>query len=381
MLSVYLKLLELYSMKIFIDLGLTNLQAFRVFEEALREHLLAPDLSLPRMTWQRWLSVLAPLTQRRVYRMLYPKVERLGPYMYAQLPRRNSVRATHLKMDVYRSPEAPSNPPIFMFIHGGAWALGHRNSTSLALLYHLAHAGWLVCTVSYRFSPRVAFPAHLIDCKRAVAFIRQQAQDLWQADGSFIAVGGESAGGHLAALLALTGSDPTYQPGFAQVDTTVQACVDIYGVHDFTDKYGHFSYKDPTAGFKRYIANVVMQKRFKDDPISFQKASPIHRVSQLHRTPTTGDAPSPSPPPPMMVVHGTHDNLVPIEDAQEFFNQLRIYRTRTGSKVRDVYVALPGAHHAFNQFASPRTFAASDAIERFLQHVHDEARPLLAPRL
>ena len=92
----------------------------------------------------------------------------------------------------------------------------------LPLMYHLAARGWVCVAANYRLSPRATFPDHLIDVKRALAWIKRHGAE-YGADPDFVVVTGGSAGGHLAALVALTANDPEYQPGFEDVDTTVQA--------------------------------------------------------------------------------------------------------------------------------------------------------------
>ena len=66
--------------------------------------------------------------------------------------------------------------------------------------------------------------------KKALAWVRQTGLAKYGGDAAKVVVGGESAGGHIAALVALTQNDPAYQPGFEKADTSVIACVDIYGV-------------------------------------------------------------------------------------------------------------------------------------------------------
>lgn len=130
-----------------------------------------------------------------------------------------------LKLDVYfHARSLRPRAPCFVYIHGGGWVTGHRRYASIPLLYRLAAAGWLVFTANYRLAPRARFPAQLVDCKRAVAWVRRNAA-AHGGDGGCIVVGGESAGGHLAALLALTGNAPEYQPGFEGADTAVQGWV------------------------------------------------------------------------------------------------------------------------------------------------------------
>ena len=91
--------------------------------------------------------------------------------------------------------------------------------------------------MNYPLSPKARWPQHLVALKRAIGWIRANIAE-YGGDPSFLAVTGGSAGGHLSAMLALTGNDPALQPGFEYVDTSVQACVPHYGVYDFTAEDG-----------------------------------------------------------------------------------------------------------------------------------------------
>ncbi len=92
--------------------------------------------------------------------------------------------------------------------------------------------GWVCVAINYRLAPRDPFPAHIVDVKKAIAWIRENIA-AYGGNPDYIAITGGSAGGHLAALAALTANDAAYQPGFEDADTTVQAAVPHYGVYDF----------------------------------------------------------------------------------------------------------------------------------------------------
>lgn len=98
---------------------------------------------------------------------------------------------------------------------------------------HLAELGWICVAINYRHSPRNTWPDHIIDVKRALAWVKAHISE-YGGDPDFIAITGGSAGGHLSSLAALTPNDPRFQPGFEEADTRVQAAVPFYGVYDFT---------------------------------------------------------------------------------------------------------------------------------------------------
>ena len=103
----------------------------------------------------------------------------------------------------YRPPGAPSGPlPVLVFFHGGGWVLGDLETVD-NLCRRLANAsGCAVVSVDYRLSPEAKFPAALDDCFEAVEFVSREAVS-FGIDPGRVAVGGDSAGGNLAAAVAL----------------------------------------------------------------------------------------------------------------------------------------------------------------------------------
>jgi acetyl esterase/lipase len=246
-----------------------------------------------------------------------------------------------LRLDVFR-PKAPgTRRPAIVQVHGGAWVSGLKWLQGVPLLGHMASCGWVGFNVDYRLSPRAAFPAHLVDVKRAIAWVREHA-DAYGVDPDFIVVTGGSAGAHLAALVGLTADDPRYQPGFEHADASVAAVVALYGIYDLTDRRQPLS-----RSFRRALERWVLQVRQADDPDAFAHASPIERVRP--------DAP------PFYVVHGVADSVAPVEGARAFVDELRRV-----SRAPVVYVEIPGAGHAFDILPSLRTAATVEAVADFL---------------
>lgn len=259
-------------------------------------------------------------------------------------------RSARLKLDVYMpldEPEPGQRRPAVLQIHGGAWVLGSKDEQGIPLLNHLASCGWVGFNIDYRLSPRAKFPDHLVDCKKALAWIREHA-DEYGVDPDFIVVTGGSAGGHLCALMALTQNDPQFQPGFEDADTSLQAAVPFYGVYDLTDRDQNYD-----STFVRLMTDIVMGVGLEDSPESWAAYSPIDRI--------TADAP------PMFVIHGDRDVLVPVPIARSFVAALREVSTQPV-----VYAELHGAQHAFEVFPSFRTVHTVEYVERFLHHVHGE---------
>jgi acetyl esterase/lipase len=281
-----------------------------------------------------WRQLLMPFPVR------HPEVERVRNVVFARNGRHD------LKLDVYRRRDRPTGCPTLLQIHGGAWILGSKNEQGIPLMTHLAARGWVCVSADYRLSPRATFPDHLIDLKRALQWIREHGPE-YGADPDFVVVTGGSAGGHLAALVALTPNEPEYQPGFEGADTSVAGCVAFYGVYDFADR-NHVWRHD---GLLRLLERRVMKVRFADDPRAFEKASPIARIRP--------DAP------PFFVIHGSHDTMVPVGEARHF---RQVFRQVAKSPI--VYAEIPGAQHAFEIFPSVRSTFVIHGVERFLAYLY-----------
>ncbi len=89
---------------------------------------------------------------------------------------------------------------------------------------HLAARGWICVSIGYRVSPMHTWPDHIVDVKRALAWVKENIAH-YGGDPDFVAITGGSAGGHLSTLAALTPNDPAFQPGFEDADTSGVASV------------------------------------------------------------------------------------------------------------------------------------------------------------
>jgi acetyl esterase/lipase len=249
-------------------------------------------------------------------------------------------------LDIWRRDDlAPgSRAPVLIQVPGGAWTIGDKRVQGYTLMSRMVELGWVCVSINYSKSPRCAFPAHLIDVKRAIAWVRENIAD-YGGDPDFVAVTGGSAGGHLASLAALTPNDSQFQPGFEDADTTVHAVAPYYGVYDFTDSENMHELMLP------FLEQFVMKARYADDPERFAAASPI---SYVHR-----DAP------PFFVLHGEKDELVPSGQARAFCAALRAAGAATVA-----HAELGNAHHAFDITPTVRSRLAADAVADFLGVVY-----------
>jgi acetyl esterase/lipase len=236
--------------------------------------------------------------------------------------------------------------PVLIQVPGGAWAVNGKRGQAYTLMTRMAELGWICVSIDYSKSPRSTFPAHLIDVKRAIAWVRENIAD-YGGDPDFIAITGGSAGGHLASLAALTPNDPTFQPGFEDADTTVQAAVPYYGVYDFTNAETMHELMLP------FLEQFVMRARYNETPERFETASPI---SYVHKQ-----------APPFFVLHGEKDELVPCSQARTFCAAMRDAGAPTVA-----YAELPNAHHAFDILSTVRSGLAANAVADFLGIVYGQ---------
>ena len=235
-------------------------------------------------------------------------VERVANIRYGDAGRRNLL-------DLYRHRAHPSGgAPVLIHMHGSGYTQGRKNSQSLPLLYRLASQGWVCVSANYRPRPAARHPDHLVDLKKVIAWVRAHGHE-YGADPAQLFVSGSSAGGHLAALAALTPNDPAFQPGFEDADTSVTAAIGLNGWYG-----GYYGREDAS--------------------------SPLAHVGP--------DAP------PFFIAHGDHDTVAPVEVARYFADTLGRVSTNPV-----VYAELPGAQHAFDLFGSLRFELVVDAVEAF----------------
>jgi acetyl esterase/lipase len=247
-------------------------------------------------------------------------------------------------LDVYRPAGGVRDAPVLLQLHGGGWTRGHKRQQALPLVHHLASLGWIVVTPNYRLAPAARFPAALVDCKSAFAWVRGHVAELG-GDPSFVAVTGGGTGAHLATLLALTFDDAELQPGFEHVDTRPAACIPLHGTYDAADRHRR---QGNTRARLRWLADTVMPCTLDKDPQVWDRASPCRLVRP--------DAP------PFFVLHGTHDSLAHIADARDFVRALRQVSAQPVA-----YAEVPGAQHGWDSVCSPRALHTVRAVTRFLE--------------
>jgi acetyl esterase/lipase len=249
--------------------------------------------------------------------------------------------------DIWRRGDLPRDgkAPVLLQVPGGAWVIGWRRPQAYPLMSHLVSRGWVCVSMNYRVAPLHTWPDHIVDVKRALAWVKENIA-AYGGDPNFVAISGGSAGGHLCALAALTPNEPKFQPGFEEADTSVVAAVPFYGRYDW------YSTEDPgRAEFVEVLERLVVKQKLSTHRHVYLDASPLRYVH--------------AEAPPFFVLHGTDDSLIPVVEAREFVEELRAV-----SKSPVAYAELPNAQHAFDIFGSPRAQQSAEAVARFLSWVY-----------
>ncbi|MEU6843447.1 alpha/beta hydrolase [Streptomyces sp. NPDC046716] len=224
--------------------------------------------------------------------------------------------ARPLELDLWL-PGTPGPAPLVLFVHGGAWRRGRRDDMGAATrtwdpgpFERLAAAGFAVACADYRLSGEATFPAPLEDLRAALRWLGVRAAELG-VDPSRTVVWGESAGGHLAALLALAHEEPR-----------LAGAVVWYGPADLTTPRPPFDPADPATPEALLLGAAPL-----DVPGAAVAASPVRQVH--------GDAP------PFLVVHGEADSMVACSHGRDLARALRA----AGAPVE--LHTVPGADHGW----------------------------------
>ena len=315
----------------------------------------------PAEAWQTCAAALRDISGD-AEDVVWPEAARAAPVVEMMRQRRRYLHASAVPygaargqlLDVWRSPHvaSPSSSPapVMVFVPGGAWLHGSRKYQGHAVMSHLCELGWVCVSIDYRVSPTHRWPRHVQDVKAAVAWTRAHAEDIG-ADPTFVAVLGCSAGGHLAALAGLTPGDPDFDAELdPRGDASVDAVVSLYGRYDWEDRSS--SERD---WFVNFLETLVVQRDYHRHRALFRAASPVARVTEEA--------------PPFLIVHGSRDSVIPVQQARDFVTALRSVSHEVVS-----YVELAGAQHGFDLHDGVRTGAVCVTVGHFLAAMHARHR-------
>ena len=249
-----------------------------------------------------------------------------------------------LKLDAYL-PGSPGPHPGVIVIHGGGFRFGERVSEAY-LATALVDAGFAAFSIDYRLAPEFPFPAAVDDVLAAVAWVRAHAAD-YGVDPEEIGAIGESAGGHLAAMLAVLGRDSL------DTGSRIAAAVAWSGPMDL-----HALVRD--AG--DVVSNGL---RIRDDVVEpFLGCRGVSCARLLRRaSPVTFVDPSDAP---MLLVNSVEETTVPIAQAREMAAELR----RAGVSVQ--VIEMPGDKHAGDYADDPVPGSSGTVLDASIAFLRSE---------
>ncbi|KAG0250294.1 hypothetical protein BG011_008501 [Mortierella polycephala] len=306
-----------------------------------------PGMSSP----QFWQQLLNPFHWPRDC-TVYPNI----PYwtqkelLNAQKADGNSSMAD-MSLDIYRpySVHGGDDRPVLFYMHGGGWTSGSKEFVGPLLTEMIFHE-WIVVSVDYRLNSKAGYPTQLIDCKRALRWVKDEIRT-FGGDPNNIIAAGDSAGGHMAAMMALTANQPEYQPEFENVDTTVQGCLGLSAVVNLVD-LENYSHHDARGRFIKDVAKREGSAESAENLKFLIEHSPRFRIKP------TGV--------PFMLVHGDTDTLTPVQNTRDFVNEFRKSCTAPIA-----YLEVLGGHHCFHLISSPRSWYSVIAAAQWLNHYFD----------
>lgn len=257
--------------------------------------------------------------------MFIPSIERQLPLAFRPGLEYGRAGAEPLLLDLVapsESENAKTPLPAAIWLHGGGWYAGGREGGPTYWCALLAAHGFVTASVDYRLSGDATFPAQVHDVKAAIRWLRENAER-FHIDPGRIGIWGHSAGGHLAALAAVTADRPDLEgdSGSPNQSSSVRAAA-IASAH--TDLLDPGCDTDHPVLCRLFGGTEAEQRERR------RLASPAIHVDDH------GDAP------PFLIAHGTHDETVPYSQAQRLHRAL----TRAGTPVE--LVTIEGGYHNWN---------------------------------
>lgn len=255
------------------------------------------------------------------------------------------------RLDIYYPEKPPTEAlPLIVHIHGGGWMGGSKFPCDVR---RMTAQGYVVASVEYRFSQKAKFPAQIQDCQAAIRWLRANAKR-YHINPDKVGVVGGSAGGHLSALVGVTGGKKVFAAIGGNVDQSdaVSCVVDIFGPKNFASVIDQaekdpnvkniFKFNTPSDPYSELIGAKLSDK---------EKVAAVSPITYVDK-----DCP------PTLILHGTHDALVPYAQSEEFAAAM----TKSGASVW--LQKFPGGGHGGGSFGKPSVvLLMKNFFDKYLQ--------------
>ncbi|GAA4626482.1 alpha/beta hydrolase [Cellulomonas oligotrophica] len=258
-----------------------------------------------------------------------------------------SGRTLHLQVlwPPLEDEDSPATFPTVVYVQGSGWREQMLGRTLLEL-GELARRGYVVAVVEHRPSVVAPFPAQVADARTAVAFLREHAAT-YRVDPARMVLAGDSSGGHTAVMAVLTDGDPAYCDEPTAEPLGLRAVVDLSGPTDI-------AHLDPDPTSTAHTAPdspeglLLGGVDVRENPDRAAAATPMTHVRPASEVTL----------PPLLILHGDADDVVPFEHSVLLHDALR----DAGHRV--TLYRLAGAGHGTGGFWAPATL---DVVDDFLR--------------
>ena len=249
-----------------------------------------------------------------------------------------------LILDLYWHPGAGEPEPLVVWVHGGAWMSGDKSW--MPPVSCLLDNGFAMASIDYRLSQEALFPAQIEDCKAAIRWLRANAAR-YNLNPDRVGAWGESAGGHLAALLGTAGDVAAWDQrgGNRGYSSRVQAVCDWFGPSDLLQMGAMKSGLDhdaPDAPEALLIGGPVQENREKA-----KRANPITYI--------TPEAP------PFFIMHGEQDDVVPLGQSE------LLHRALVKAGLDSTLMIIPGMGHGVMELDKARWAELQRSVVDFFE--------------
>ena len=238
------------------------------------------------------------------------------------------------KLDIYY-PSTGGPWPVLIYVHGGSWMEGDKAEG--AGWRYLNDAGYLVVSVNYRMAAEGKFPVMIEDVKCAVRYLRAHSAE-YHLDPDRIGAAGASAGAHLVALLGTTDETAGWDVGeYTDQSSRVQAVISLSGIYDFM--------AEVPSGMGTVVFYAFGALPGKESP-EMLAASPVTQID--------------SNDPPFLILHGTQDGVLPVEQAEIMHARL------TEAGVPSTLVIVENGDHSLQALPGKETSPGPEEINQII---------------
>jgi acetyl esterase/lipase len=238
------------------------------------------------------------------------------------------------KLDIYLPQNGRKPYPVIVYFHGGAFAFGQKDDSSLEPALRGLEKGYAIVSASYRLSGEARFPAMVYDAKAVIRFIRASAGK-YGFDPARIAAWGPSSGGWLVSMLGLTPGNQAFEDpslgseGFsASLNCVIDWCGPVAGFVSMDEDFrqsglGKADHDESSSPESRFLG-----QRITSCPELCRLAAPITYVSREM--------------PPFLIIHGGADQIVPVEQSLRFYEKIK---AAAGADKVELFIAKGQKHH------------------------------------